>query len=439
MAEELIVEKAKKANKVYYGEEVLIDLTQDTVTEDKVLEGYTFHKADGEIAVGTAQSGGGGGVTSAKYFTFNGNKVTALSDMGRQAAAAGELQNIIIPRSYSIDEVTSQAKTFNSFNEFAMDWQFKLYSFSFEYNGVTYNCSTQQDIMDNYNIIQEIFSTQGSWTIYIDVITFKDGDDYQVTQLGDAVFYQAENILSIELQDNITTLGDSVFQECSNLSRVIIPTSVTSVGAGLFYGCKALTKVNLPNTITSFESGMFSGSGITEFTIPATIDSIPEDMFNGCANLKQITIPSNIKSIGRQAFQDCTALRTVDLGQVEHLDYNAFAGCVNLIFMQLPSSLTTMLGNAFQECYGLQGNNTSRELVIPPNITNIMHNTFAPYNNVSIFDFSNFTQIPTLDSVYAFPIEKVRSSWSIRVPANLYDQWIQETNWVELVDNIWSA
>lgn len=40
-------------NKVIYGGNVLIDLTSDTVTADKVLYGYTFHGKDGAAATGT--------------------------------------------------------------------------------------------------------------------------------------------------------------------------------------------------------------------------------------------------------------------------------------------------------------------------------------------------------------------------------------------------
>lgn len=40
-------------NKVIYGGNVLIDLTGDTVTADKVLSGYTFHGKDGVAATGT--------------------------------------------------------------------------------------------------------------------------------------------------------------------------------------------------------------------------------------------------------------------------------------------------------------------------------------------------------------------------------------------------
>lgn len=39
--------------KISLNGEVILDLTNDTVTENKVLSGYTFHKADGTIGTGT--------------------------------------------------------------------------------------------------------------------------------------------------------------------------------------------------------------------------------------------------------------------------------------------------------------------------------------------------------------------------------------------------
>ena len=42
-------------SKVIYGGETLIDLTPDTITEEKVLKGYTAHGADGEAIVGTCE------------------------------------------------------------------------------------------------------------------------------------------------------------------------------------------------------------------------------------------------------------------------------------------------------------------------------------------------------------------------------------------------
>ena len=40
-------------SKVIYGGQTLIDLTADTVTADKVLDGYTTHGADGKPITGT--------------------------------------------------------------------------------------------------------------------------------------------------------------------------------------------------------------------------------------------------------------------------------------------------------------------------------------------------------------------------------------------------
>lgn len=49
-------------NKVQYGNTTLIDLTSDTVTADKLMQGYTAHDRTGALITGTA-TGGGGSVT----------------------------------------------------------------------------------------------------------------------------------------------------------------------------------------------------------------------------------------------------------------------------------------------------------------------------------------------------------------------------------------
>ena len=48
---------AMAVNKVFYGTTVLVDLTKDTVTADKLLAGYTAHGADGEPIEGTMPAG----------------------------------------------------------------------------------------------------------------------------------------------------------------------------------------------------------------------------------------------------------------------------------------------------------------------------------------------------------------------------------------------
>ena len=51
---------AMAVNKVIYGTTVLVDLTGDTVTPDKLLKGATAHDAAGEPITGTLEAGSGG-------------------------------------------------------------------------------------------------------------------------------------------------------------------------------------------------------------------------------------------------------------------------------------------------------------------------------------------------------------------------------------------
>ena len=51
---------AMAVNKVVYGTTVLVDLTEDTVTPDKLLKGETAHDASGEPITGTLEPGSGG-------------------------------------------------------------------------------------------------------------------------------------------------------------------------------------------------------------------------------------------------------------------------------------------------------------------------------------------------------------------------------------------
>lgn len=84
-------------SKVIYGGNTLIDLTADTVTKDKVLKGYTFHRADGEEETGTCgydvnSSGATANVAevlNGKTFGKGGKILTG--DMPNNGAVAGKI------------------------------------------------------------------------------------------------------------------------------------------------------------------------------------------------------------------------------------------------------------------------------------------------------------------------------------------------------------
>lgn len=84
-------------SKVVYGGKTLIDLTPDTVTEDKLLKGVTAHGADGEVITGTCEydantqdaTATAAEILAGKTAYNKGNKVTG--EMKNNGAVSGTI------------------------------------------------------------------------------------------------------------------------------------------------------------------------------------------------------------------------------------------------------------------------------------------------------------------------------------------------------------
>lgn len=83
-------------SKVVYGSKTLIDLTADTVTESDVLNGKTFHKADGTTSTGTSTfdvdssdvTAAQAEVLTGKTFAKNGQVLTGtMPNKGKQTGS----------------------------------------------------------------------------------------------------------------------------------------------------------------------------------------------------------------------------------------------------------------------------------------------------------------------------------------------------------------
>lgn len=88
----------KKVNKVVYGGEVLIDLTGDTITADKVLKGYTAHDKSGETITGTCN-----------YDVDSEDATVAVAEMlvGKTAYARGSKITGTMPNNGAVKETIS--------------------------------------------------------------------------------------------------------------------------------------------------------------------------------------------------------------------------------------------------------------------------------------------------------------------------------------------
>ena len=66
-------------NKVQYGNTVLIDLTEDTVSASVLMEGYTAHDRTGTLITGTGTGGGVDGDNLAYGLSLVGSAIVGSS------------------------------------------------------------------------------------------------------------------------------------------------------------------------------------------------------------------------------------------------------------------------------------------------------------------------------------------------------------------------
>lgn len=110
-------------NKIIYNGNTLIDLTEDTIAQDKVLAGTTFHGIDGEQATGSMPNRGAvSGTIATKDGTYtvpqgyhDGRGSVGISATEKSKLIAGNIKSGVsllgVVGSYAGEGVNLQAKT----------------------------------------------------------------------------------------------------------------------------------------------------------------------------------------------------------------------------------------------------------------------------------------------------------------------------------------
>ena len=243
--------------------------------------------------------------------------------------------------------------------------------------------------------------------------TYADYGDYIITCDGDKIAAKV--------------MGDTVVVQ-QTLLRIFIPNSVTTIRAQTFYNCRALQSISIPNSVTGIGDNAFLNCyTLQSISIPNSVTNIWDNTFNNCHVLRSISIPNSVTGIGNNAFENCYALQSISIpNSVTSIWRSVFYNCYALQSIVIPNSVTIIGNNSFSNCMALQS------IVIPNSVTSIGNNSFENCY-ASEYDFSQFSQVPTLGKNAFYGIF---SSTKILVPSALYDTWVAATNWTTYANYI---
>jgi hypothetical protein len=108
--------------------------------------------------------------------------------------------------------------------------------------------------------------------------------NFSVTEIGDEVFADNNNITGVTIPDGVTRIGIFTFEGCSSLTSITIGNSVESIGYWAFANCTSLTSVIKGNNVKSIGNRAFNGcDSLTSVTFQGLIPvgNFDEAAFDG--------------------------------------------------------------------------------------------------------------------------------------------------------------
>lgn len=268
------------------------------------------------------------------------------------------------------------------------------------------------------------YADYGTYTITFD----------KLTQINSTAFSQSGSDINYSLTairlTNLTTLTGTFFQYCASLKTVTFSNSVNTLGASFFQHCRSLKCVVFPNKQNMLQNYMFSYCRALEnVVIPYGISSIPTGFVQYCQALGNVILPDSITTINQYAFRYCYKISKVKLPKnLATIPNYSFQSCFALKTITLSNKITSIGTSAFSACYLFE------KIKIPSSVTTIQAQAFSTCYALIEYDFTEHTSVPTLANTNVF--SSINEICKIKVPANLYYEWIASTNWSTYADYI---
>jgi len=137
-----------------------------------------------------------------------------------------------------------------------------------------------------------------------------NGEDVDITAIGNAGFKNTTKLQYIYLNDNIQLIGEEAFAGSSLSSVILTPTStIQTICDSAFEDCEKLAYLNLPDTVTEIGNYAFNRCKILPYVnLGNSLTKIGTRAFHQCEELQSIILPHTLVEIKDEAFANCSSL-----------------------------------------------------------------------------------------------------------------------------------
>lgn len=269
-----------------------------------------------------------------------------------------------------------------------------------------------------------------------------------VTKIEHSAFYEATNLLSVDLSENVKSIGATAFKKCTNLKSIKFNDGLEQINMSSFSGCDNLTSVNIPSSVLEIQEDVFTycanlasinvddnnsnyfsdsvgalydkknnilirfpcGNSTISYNVPNGVNRIEERAFLDCNNLKTVELPDSVTHIGTYAFANCSKLEEIVFGEgLSTINSSAFNECTSLLSIILPESIKVIKSAAFQECTNLT------YVVLPNGLESLGENAFRACKNLKSIILPDSINGKLSDYLFydCFALENVKLSKNI--------------------------
>lgn len=237
-------------------------------------------------------------------FTFEGNTITGLTELGKTQT------QLVVPETIGDYTITKVADLAFANNENLVSVKFpntvtNIGKFMFG------NCTNLK-----YVTLPDYLDTVGDTMFY-------NNPKLEGNVQGGVIYIGSENnpylfifraetteVVSVQIDIGCRFIGNEAFSGCKKLESVQVPGALTTILANAFSYCDKLTSINFPSTVSTIHYGAFNGTGLTSFETPSLVTELSNSVI-ASTDVKTIIIHNNVTKIYKNTLWYCYELEKI--------------------------------------------------------------------------------------------------------------------------------